>query len=224
MSELSDIVEVTCSGGKDVHYLYKIENKLNGKIYIGVTKNLRHRMNCHLKYPNYKDEVRLVNLAVEKYGRESFDFSVLCIGAKDYIYDLEIKAIKSFNSNATTGYGYNLSLGGEGGKGPRGPVKKRVDDKPTFVSGWWFPNKRTALKILNWKEGLYSSRSRKGILGEICFIQQKHGPQSPVFVSGFWFPSKKQALISLNWATPKYDSRKRYGILGDLTIKKNHKR
>lgn len=208
----------------DPHYLYKIENKVNGKIYIGVTKNLEHRRNCHLKYPNYKDEVRLVNLAVEKYGEGCFDFSVLCVGSREYIYDLEVKAIEAFNSHATTGHGYNLCIGGKGGKGgKRGPVNKRSDDKPVYVSGWWFPNKRTALNSLQWGAGLYASRNRLSVLGEVCYIQERHGPQNPVFVSGFWFPSKKVAMKSLSWGSSKYNHRKRNNQLGDLTMKINSK-
>lgn len=208
----------------DPHYLYKIENKVNGKLYIGVTKNLEHRKNCHLRYPNYKDEIRLVNLAVEKYGEESFDFSVLCVGDREYIYNLEVKAILAFNSHTTTGHGYNLCVGGKGGKGgKRGPVNKRVDDKFVYVSGWWFPNKRTSLKTLGWKTGLYNSRERKGMLGIVQLQELKRSDDRFVFVSGFWFPNRRLAMKSLNWGVSKYNHRKRNNQLGDLTLTKNSK-
>lgn len=226
MSELSDVVEVSafCKRfPRGSHFLYKIENLVNSKVYIGVTKNLKHRYKCHLIYPNYKDEIRLVNLAVNKYGKENFKFEILCVGSEEYVYDLETKAIESFNSLSVGGHGYNLSTGGAGGKGPRGPVDTRADDVSVYVSGWWFPNKRTALKSLNWKAGLYNSRKRLSTLGNVCFIQDRKGPQNPVFVSGFWFPSKKMAMVTLNWTLSKYDHRKRNNQLGDLTMKNNSK-
>lgn len=212
-NDLSDVVEVA------PHYLYKITNLVNGKIYIGVTKNLKHREGCHLRFSGD----RLVNKAVKKYGSDSFSFDVLCVGDEEYIYDLEVKAIRLYDSSATHGHGYNISGGGKGGKGKRGSVASRSDDKPVYVSGWWFPSKRVAIKSLNWKHGLYTSRKSKGLLAEICLVPKRRGPQSPVFVSGFWFTSKKQALISLGWSSSKYNHRKRNNQLGNLIMNKNLK-
>lgn len=213
-NDLTDIVEIY------THYLYKITNLVNGKVYIGVTKNLKHRENCHLRFSGD----RLINKAVKKYGRDSFSFEVLCVGGEDYIYDLEIKAITLYNSLAQIGHGYNLSVGGKGGKGgKRGPVLSRSDDTFKFISGFWFPNKRIALKALNWGNGLYASRKRRGTLGNVVVIPEKRGPQYPVYVSGFWFPSKKQAMTSLKWGNSKYNHRLRNNQLGNLTMNRNLK-
>lgn len=97
---------------EEVHYLYKITNLVNGKLYIGVTNNPTQRKAQH--FTKVKKE-RPVNKAVKKYGKESFTFEVLCIGTRDYIYDLEQKAISAYNS-LVTGHGYNISVGGMGGK------------------------------------------------------------------------------------------------------------
>ena len=52
--------------------IYKIQNKINGKIYIGQTRNLLD--NC------MKDHVRKnkygIDIALNKYGIQSFDISV----------------------------------------------------------------------------------------------------------------------------------------------------
>lgn len=219
-NDLTDIVEIMTSLPEETHYLYKITNLVNGKTYVGVTKNLKHRMNCHIKYRGD----RLVNKAVKKYGKDNFKFEVLCAGSEDYIYGIESSAIKLYNSDATNGWGYNLCFGGKGGKGgKRQPILSRSDDTFKFVSGFWFPNKRTALKALNWGNGLYASRKSRGTLGNVVVIPEKRGPQYPVYVSGFWFPSKKQAMISLRWGNSKYNHRLRNNQLGNLTMNRNLK-
>lgn len=199
------------------HQLYKITNMVNSKVYVGVTKNPEHRKVRHFKY--LYDS--LVNKAVKKYGIDSFKFEILCIGTAEYIYNLEVEAIKLYNSNAVTGHGYNLEPGGRGGKGSyRGPVNKRVDDKSVFVSGFWFPNKRTALTQLKWGDGIFSYRKRNGLLGETCVVY-KHHMQNPVFVTGFWFPSKMSALKYTSLSPRKYEELRLSGSLGDPVINNN---
>ena len=87
--------------------LYRITNKTNGKIYIGVTRQKMsdrwrgHRSgasNCiHLKH------------AVSKYGAANFKFEVLAVGHENYIFELEQKAIVLFNS-LDREVGYNLKI------------------------------------------------------------------------------------------------------------------
>lgn len=135
----------------EVHYLYKITNLVNNKLYIGVTKDPAARKKAHFSNRAGINS-RLVNKAFTKYGKNNLTFAVICVGSKDYIYDLEIQAIKLYNSDATDGHGYNICSGGlkgdSGNLGRKHQTKK--DDVPTFVSGFWFPNKRTALKALGW--------------------------------------------------------------------------
>lgn len=208
---------VAISEDKALHYLYKITNNINSKVYIGVTKNPEHRKVRRFKY--LYDS--LVNKAVRKYGEESFSFDILYIGAAEYIYDLEVKAVNLYNSNAITGHGYNIEPGGRGGKGSyRGPVKKRVDDKSVFVSGFWFPNKRTALSQLGWGGGIFAYRKRNGLLGETCVVY-KHHMQTSVYVSGFWFSSKMCALEHTSLSPRKYEELRLSGSLGDPVINKN---
>lgn len=198
---------------EEIHYLYKITNLVNGKLYIGVTKDPKHRQECH-----FSNGDRLVNKAYTKYGKDNLIFEIICVGSKEYIYDLEIKAIELYKSDATTGHGYNICSGGfkgdSGNKGRTHTVK--VNDKPHFVSGFWFPNRRTALKALNWGAGKFNSRKSKGILGSTKDTPRKYGKQDPVYVMGFWFPNKKKVMSTLNISLDIFQRRKLEGTLGNI--------
>ena len=96
-----------------VAYLYKITNLVNGMLYIGVTKNPRSRMRAHA-CQKIKTKAVIKN-AIAKHGRENFVLEVLCQGSQDYCYELERKAISSYNT--LTPNGYNICSGGRGAKG-----------------------------------------------------------------------------------------------------------
>lgn len=61
--------------------IYKIENRINGKIYIGKSKNIKKRFIQHKYYLtkglNPKTYNRYLKNSVEKHGIENFCFSVL---------------------------------------------------------------------------------------------------------------------------------------------------
>lgn len=87
--------------------IYKIENRINGKSYIGqsinVTKRLRdHKSNSkNLDYPLY--------LAISKYGEENFSFNLIEECSQDLLNEREIYWIKKYDSYFN---GYNQTLGG----------------------------------------------------------------------------------------------------------------
>ena len=55
-------------------YVYKITNKLNNKIYIGQSVNIERRWKEHI-CDNRKNS--LIHLAIQKYGKDNFDFEVI---------------------------------------------------------------------------------------------------------------------------------------------------
>lgn len=82
----------------------------NGREYIGITsKAIEKRFDNHRRAALFNDSQLLVHKAWRKYGDP--EVKVLVIADDDYLPELEIRAIKSFNTLAPVGY--NLSYGGE---------------------------------------------------------------------------------------------------------------
>jgi len=96
--------------------IYKITNTINGKVYIGKTKNqVQRRWQNHVRLAKNGSTVAL-HLAIRKYGATNFSFeeiiSVLNENDLDYF---EIHFIKEFNSCLLNGgHGYNMTFGGDG--------------------------------------------------------------------------------------------------------------
>jgi group I intron endonuclease len=94
-------------------FLYSITNALNGMMYIGVTKNPKVRFRGHSIH-NTKTR-SIIKSAIKKYGVENFKMDILCQGNQDYCYEMETRAIESFNTRKPNGY--NICSGGRGSKG-----------------------------------------------------------------------------------------------------------
>lgn len=101
-------------------YIYKITNKENGKIYIGLTtRDVETRWKEHVEMANltnHKDSNALFKKAIKKYGPETF--IVETIDESDDIEELkqkEIDWIKKTKSYAfdEDGWGYNSTRGGD---------------------------------------------------------------------------------------------------------------
>lgn len=175
-------------------FLYKISNTVNSKVYIGITKNPKARKYEHFYGSRKPDRISLIKLAIDKYGPDKFSFQILCEGTRDYIVDLEMKAIRAYNSIA---YGYNIRAGGEdSGSGHK--IRKRSDDEPLFVTGFWFPNRRTCLEKLTLNTKTIYSWRKDGTLGEVQHLPKDSIKFKPIYVSGFWFNTLNQASESLN--------------------------
>jgi group I intron endonuclease len=96
--------------------VYSVTNKVNGKMYIGVTVNPERRKRSHFKH-NIRTRSMLKN-AIAKHGAENFVFEILCVGTKDYCYLVEPRFITEYNTQ--TPHGYNICSGGKGSKGLTG--------------------------------------------------------------------------------------------------------
>ena len=95
--------------------IYKVTNKINGKIYIGqTTRPLNQRMSEHLA----NGRTSYFDRALRKYGIQSFDVDVIDNAeTKEELNEKEKYYIEFFNCKVPNGY--NLTDGGEGQLGVR---------------------------------------------------------------------------------------------------------
>lgn len=82
----------------------------NGKRYIGISKNVQRRLREHRCAAEAGESLPL-HKAIRHYGWSSVVPSVLVIGKRDYIAELECRAIEAFRTLCNDGY--NVSLGGD---------------------------------------------------------------------------------------------------------------
>lgn len=102
--------------------IYRIQNKINGKIYIGKSVDIKRRWSSHITDSNVDDErwnsnyrgVKTpIHAAIRKYGKENFVFEILEECNKEELNDKEKYWIKTLNATNKEN-GYNITLGGDG--------------------------------------------------------------------------------------------------------------
>lgn len=108
--------------------VYKIENLVNHKIYIGQSINIENRWKKHL---HSKDDF-VIHKAIQKYGKEMFSFQIL---EECEIKDLDSKEqywIEAYNSLVPNGY--NMIQGGSNGAGfAKGKAVLQYDSDGIFI-------------------------------------------------------------------------------------------
>lgn len=97
--------------------IYKITNKINGKIYIGQAKNICERWNKHYltAYSDNDERQSLIHKAIRKYGIENFTFEIEELCDTDLLSEREIYFIQYYGCCVLDNedIGYNLTRGGE---------------------------------------------------------------------------------------------------------------
>lgn len=99
--------------------IYLIQNKINNKVYIGLSVDIEERWQHHRSLYlniNSKEANKPLYLAFRKYGIENFDFQILEECSLEELFDKEKYYIKLYDCCILDGYdkGYNLTRGGEG--------------------------------------------------------------------------------------------------------------
>lgn len=129
---------------KKEYTVYMHKNKINNKVYIGITKqkvNSRWRKGKGYKEGKFKN-------AIDKYGWDNFEHIVLFENlSKEEACNKEIELIKKYNSSNRK-YGYNISTGGDSGS--IGTHRKMADEH----------KEKDRIAHLGKKNGMYG---RKGI-------------------------------------------------------------
>ena len=104
--------------------IYKIENLVNGKKYIGQSTNIEKRWKEHIKLSKIKSDKESIlkrqqaplYRALNKYGVENFSFTILEECSVEELNDKEKYWINYYHSfwKDSSGDGYNLTIGGDG--------------------------------------------------------------------------------------------------------------
>ena len=93
--------------------IYKITNKINGKVYIGQSVDIERRWKEHRQRPfnsNSKQYESPLYRAIRKHGLDNFTFQVVEEGLPSELNDKETYWINYYDSYSN---GYNLTLGGD---------------------------------------------------------------------------------------------------------------
>jgi hypothetical protein len=89
--------------------IYKVENLINGKIYIGQSVNIENRKLEHLSHAGC-DKTKF-HRALSAYGKNNFKWSILEECDRDKLNEREIYWISAYDSFNN---GYNMTSGGDG--------------------------------------------------------------------------------------------------------------
>jgi group I intron endonuclease len=99
-----------------MYVVYKLTNKVNGKVYFGMTKDLRQRLFSHKSRAISSDINAPLQNAIRKYGWESFECDVVAEFAdneRDACCQREVAEITRCWEQGVPNY--NIHPGGEGG-------------------------------------------------------------------------------------------------------------
>lgn len=120
-------------------FLYKIENQINHKVYIGKTyRKPNQRLAEHYKCADTGKRSKLYD-AMRAFGKNNFSFNILGTYEEIDLEYAEINTIKEYNSYLD---GYNESVGGEGQRHNRVADKDIIDFYKTTLDV-----KQTALEF-----------------------------------------------------------------------------
>ena len=110
--------------------IYKITNLYNNKVYIGCSKNIKHRWNAHqseARLPQYPQYHYSIHKAFRKYGLENFKFEIVELTDEELLFEREQYWITYYDSYNN---GYNETKGGD--RGPGMPGETNPNSKLTL--------------------------------------------------------------------------------------------
>ena len=168
LSGIIPILEIKKMPNVVISGVYKIENIINHKVYIGQSKNIVSRFKRgHLLLHNVCNPY--LKFAFQKYGYENFTVEVI-----KETYDLdywEIFLIQIYHARDRR-YGYNMCIGGEGGSSFLGKHhteeakrKKREAMKRFYSTKVWTDEEKD--KFRYWK-GKHHTEEQKQRMSESC--------------------------------------------------------
>lgn len=96
--------------------IYKIQNKINGHIYIGKTsRTLNKRWQEHVNYALAGGTTALAK-AIKKYGKDNFELFIVEDNIDNDLLNEKEKTYINFYQSNNSNIGYNETDGGDGGR------------------------------------------------------------------------------------------------------------
>jgi group I intron endonuclease len=151
-------------------YIYKITNTINNKIYIGLSTKMVDDST------NYYGSGRLINEAIQKYGKENFIKEILedNIDNIDTLKVREIYWIEALKSHVSFN-NYNLTLGGDGSLGLspdtewRNKISEGIKNSPKHNASKGIMSEKSKER---WKDPEYKDRMSKIFTGHSSYPNQ----------------------------------------------------
>lgn len=126
--------------------IYKIQNKINGHIYIGQSKNIEARIRSHINSSfnnNDKDYNMIIHKAIRKYGEKNFTYEIVEECLLSELNEKEIYWINYYNSFHN---GYNATTGGDSSYLKKGKEVELYDFDGNYIKS--YPSVSIAAKEL----------------------------------------------------------------------------
>lgn len=139
--------------------IYKIENKINGKVYIGQSQDISERWKQHLN--SYTKESNVIYKAIRKYGIDNFLFEIIEVCDIESLNEREIYYINKFNSYVgfKKSNGYNMTKGGEGTRGVIRSKEYRAAVRERLIGGRLSEETKLKISIHHKESGLFSGNN-----------------------------------------------------------------
>ena len=127
---------------KNVRGIYKVTNKINGKVYIGQSVDIGKRWRQHM---TAKDDIYF-HKAIQKYGVENFEWEVIEQCKKKDLDEREIYWIEYYDSfnkgyNCTKGGDVGPVMYGEANSSWKGGISSDPEHLKQYSKQWYEVNK-----------------------------------------------------------------------------------
>jgi group I intron endonuclease len=113
-----------------IYSIYKVVNRVNGKVYIGYTDNMNRRKSSHKHLSLVKKSKGIFHKAIRKYGMENFDWSIIYQSKDKNHCKNTMEKFFIRENNCRIPNGYNVTPGGDGGLICEKTLQRMINDNP----------------------------------------------------------------------------------------------